>query len=130
MTKILLIDDDEGFNEALSRSLTYEGYTVVRAFNGVEGCEVMRTERPDLIITDIVMPERDGLGVLKDLGLKMSNGDIVFPCKVIVITGGGRLLGPDYLERVEAMGVDAVLEKPFSLTDLVDVIERLVPQSA
>lgn len=125
MTKILLIDDDEGFHNAIKRNLIELGYEVSSAYNGKEGLKLFLDDPPDLVITDIIMPEQDGIGLLADLK-KM---DLKFPCKIIAISGGGRVVGKDYLDLAENLGAHAVLEKPFSFSELELIIERLFRSS-
>jgi len=79
--KILIIDDETEILELLSEVLQEEGYKVVKADDGMEGLEVFQSETPDLVVTDIKMPRKDGLEVLK--GIKGSGSDV----DVIILTG-------------------------------------------
>lgn len=79
--KILIIDDEPEILELLSEVLQEEGYEVVKANDGVEGLEVFQSETPDLVVTDVKMPRKDGLGVLKEI--RHSGSDV----DVIILTG-------------------------------------------
>ena len=122
MKKILLIDDDEDFHASLKQSLEYEGYQVASAFNGKEGLKQLELEVPDLIITDIIMPEVDGMEFL--YGIMKGKGN--FPCKIIAISGGGRIAGNEYLSHAKITGVDAVFAKPLDMDDLLARLTELL----
>ncbi len=122
MKKILLIDDDEDFNDALKMSLELNDFQVISAYNGNQGWELQRQEKPDLVITDIVMPEMDGLGFLMKLRQAQPRPDF----KVIVMSGGGRLLDASYLNHAKAFGADLILKKPFPFDELHKHIVQLI----
>ncbi len=121
MAKILLIDDDDHVRTMLRLTLIHFGHTVVEARNGKEGLDLFESVKADLIITDIVMPEKEGLQVLMELRKKQP------PVKVIAISGGGRQGGTDYLRIAKLMGASAVLSKPFSNDALIAAINALLP---
>src|SRR6476620_11165929 len=108
MARILIIEDDDAVREMLRLTLTLSNHTVVEARNGQEGLNVFSKTKPDLLILDIVMPEKEGLEVLMDLRKKDPS------VKVIAISGGGRRTATDYLKMAKLMGASKVLEKPFS----------------
>ena len=116
--KILLVDDDRDFNDTVKEILADAGYDVVTAFDGEMAKRVFRSEQPDLVITDIIMPEEDGLGFM----MSITGDDREFPCKIIAMSGGGRIKGFDYLETARVLGVDDTLEKPFGMNDLLECI--------
>ena len=118
--KILLVDDDEGFRLVTKEILERAGYQVAVASNGAAAESLFRRDPPDLVLTDIIMPVQDGLGFL--LQIRDERGG--FPCKVIAMSGGGRIGPTDYLESARAMGVDDVLSKPFGMRDLLECVER------
>ncbi|MBL4761236.1 MAG: response regulator [Gammaproteobacteria bacterium] len=122
MTKILLIDDDEDFNESLKDCLEYEGFTVVCAFGGKQGLSLLQVEQPDLVMTDILMPGFDGIEFLAALK-EMSLG---FPVKVIAMSGGGRIAGKEYLSVAKTIGADCVFEKPLDIDEVVGTIKGLL----
>jgi DNA-binding response OmpR family regulator len=77
MSKILIIDDDEDFRSMLCDLLTREGFAVIEAKDGKDGLRKFREKSPDLIITDIIMPEQDGTGVIIELNLLKSTTPII-----------------------------------------------------
>ena len=122
MKKILLIDDDEDFNESLKEYLEYKKFTVVSAYDGKQGLSLIKQEHPDLIITDIVMPEVEGIELigqmLEDSGAR--------PPKIIAISGGGRMGGSDYLMLAKELGAHGTFEKPLDFNLLVETIDGLL----
>lgn len=118
MAKILLIEDDMSLNMMLKDFLEYEGFEVAYAFDGMRGLTLFNQEKPDLVLTDLVMPDQDGMGFL--LGIMDSAKH--FPCKTIVMSGGGQLDSETYLEMARHLGVNDVFQKPFELADLLNSI--------
>ena len=105
----------------LAAALTHFGHTVVEAGNGAEGIKLFQQTNPDLIITDLVMPETEGFEVLMNLK-KMS------PCaKIMVMSGGVRGKTEDYLEIAMRLGASDVLAKPFSTDALLRAVDALLP---
>jgi CheY-like chemotaxis protein len=108
MAHILLIEDDDGVRGMLRDTLVHCGHEVTEARNGQEGLALYFQIKPDLLITDIVMPEKEGLELLIELRKRHP------PAKVIAISGGGQRLGVDYLQIARLMGAAQVLAKPFA----------------
>jgi CheY-like chemotaxis protein len=120
MARILLIDDNDSIRTVLQETLAHFGHTVIEARNGKEGLELFQHANVDLVITDIVMPERDGLDVVRALREKDP------PVNIIAISGaGGR--AEDYLELAHVMGAVKVLLKPFSTDVLMAAVNELLP---
>lgn len=122
MSKILLVDDDIAYNEMLKDYLESQGHELSCAFDGNQAFKLFESGQPDLVITDLVMPEEDGVGLL----MKLWRDDGSFPCKVITMSGGGRVDGTEYLSITKSMGVDCLLEKPFKMAELKKSIEALL----
>ena len=120
MARILLIDDDEALRGALSRTLDRFGHTVIEAGNGEDGLRLLPQFKPDLLITDIVMPVKDGLAVLAEIRKKYP------PVKAIAMSGGSRQGPWDNLERAKQLGAAKVLAKPFSIQALMTAVNELV----
>ena len=118
MSKILVIDDEEGIRSLLDTLLSRKGYEVVLADSGRKGLEMFRRERPDVVVLDLKMPEMDGVSVLKEI----RRIDLNQP--VIVLTGAGTL---EAEQQVSALGVTELVEKEFSLHRLGDSLKRLLP---
>lgn len=121
MAKILLVDDDDLVRYALGKLLRKAGHEVVEANDGKQALAIMQANRPNLLITDVIMPEQDGLGILREVrGFK---GDM----PVIVMSGGGRLVGTDFLALAKSMGASGILAKPFEDEALLALVEKLIP---
>ena len=123
MARILLIDDDDCVRTVLRETLVYFGHIVIEARNGKEGLELFPHADADLVITDIVMPEKEGLEVLMELRKKQP------PVKIIAISGGGRGSAEDYLRTAKFMDASKVPTKPFSNEALKAAINELLPAS-
>ena len=122
MARILIIDDDVKFLKMLRQMLERAGHEVVEAPNGEVGVKLFREERTELIITDIFMPEKEGIEIIRELKRE-------FPTvKIIAISGGGRKGNFHYLETAEALGADRSFTKPFERQEMLDAIQELVGQ--
>lgn len=120
---ILLVDDDEPFRAMLSEALTGEGFLVREASDGRQGIK-QYTERPtDLVITDLVMPEKEGLEMIVEL--KQLHPDV----KVIAMSGGGRGSSQNYLKMAKAFGAQLVLAKPFSHSEILEAVAQVLDQA-
>lgn len=122
MSKILLVDDDVAYNEMLKDFLESHGHELICAFDGRQALTLFKQLQPELVITDLVMPEEDGVGFL----MKLWQDDGSFPCKVIAMSGGGRVGGAEYLNITKNMGVDDLFEKPFKMAELQQSIDTLL----
>ncbi len=121
MARILLIEGDESVRTMLHVTLVHFGQTAIEASNGNEGLELFHRAGADLVITDIVMPEKEGLEVLIELRKEQP------PLKVIAISGGGRMSAADYLQMATLLGAGKVLAKRFSSEGLIAAINELLP---
>jgi DNA-binding response OmpR family regulator len=118
--KILVIDDEAGSRCLVENALLFDGHQVLVAANGVSGMRLMRQEQPDIVVTDILMPDQDGLGIIRSLRQE-------FPMvKIIAISGGGTVGGLDLLVAAGRLGADATLAKPFVPEELSESVNRLV----
>jgi DNA-binding response OmpR family regulator len=121
--KILLIDDYDLVLYTLSRVLRRNGDIVITASNGDLGMSAFRRERPDLVITDIIMPEQEGLGTIVKIRRDSPEA------KIIAISGGGRVGNVDVLEAARALGVNDLIAKPFEPEELVARVRRIADGS-
>ena len=122
MARILLIDDDEQVLDMLYESLTREGYDVLRASNGEQGLRLYRQEPVDLIITDIIMPEKEGIETI--IELRQDFPDV----KIIAMSGGGRIGTKDYLHLAKIFGVQRTFTKPVAREELLIAIKELLKE--
>ena len=120
MARILIIDDDLSIQQLFKQFLSGEDHNVLSASNGKEGLRLMKQQKPDLIITDIMMPEMDGLEVVREIR-KTYPG-----LPVIAISGGMRGLPINFLPHAKKIGVCQVFEKPISLTTLREAVNELL----
>ncbi len=120
MKRILVIDDDIQVRQMLKQMLEREGYEIVDAADGAKGIRLYRDEPTDLVITDIIMPEKEGLETIMEL--KRDFPDI----KIIAVSGGGRVDAGNYLEIARRWGVDRTFTKPFDRTELLEAIQQLL----
>lgn len=123
MTKILVIDDDEQMRNVLKKLLTHEGYQVFLAEDGVEGIKSFYRYHPDLVITDIIMPKKDGIEVI----IELIQAHPKLP--IIAISGGRRAVTAGFnLDSAHMLGVRASLLKPFTHQQLLNVIEDIMQE--
>ena len=121
MSRILVIDDDQQVRMLLWEILTDEGHEVVEAINGVEGMRKFHEKPADLVITDLIMPEREGLETITMLRREFPN------LAVIAISGGGRVGASDYLPIARMLGARKVIAKPFSSAEILQAVQELLP---
>ena len=114
---ILVVDDDERFTTVLRLKLERAGHDVACAEDGAAALEVLQREKFDAVITDILMPFKDGLELIAEL--RRTQPDT----RIIAMSGGGRAPPSHYLDVATGLGAHAVLSKPFSFTELLSALE-------
>lgn len=119
MSRVLLVDDDETIAELVEVGLVAHGYEVVKAGNGVEALAAYARQRPDLVITDLVMPEKEGWTLIGELRRRDPQ------LRILAMTGGGLDTPRTYLKLAEQVGATGTLRKPFTLDELLAAIGRL-----
>ena len=123
VARILLIDDDPLVLETLTGGLIAAGHEVVPASDGDEGLALLSRESIDIVVTDIIMPRREGIETI--LELRARQADV----PIIAISGGGRNSNLQFLKVAEKLGATRTLQKPFSLSRLNQLIaECLTPE--
>jgi CheY-like chemotaxis protein len=125
MARILVVDDETGIITVLKEMLLRLGYEVLTAASGAEALEKLSVGGVDLVVTDIVMPDVDGLELI-------SNIQSMYPrIKVIAISGGGAQEGPEaYLRDARELGAARCLTKPFMLKELASMVQDLLGEQA
>lgn len=118
MAHILLIDDEPSVRAGVGRYLRMRGHEVTEAADGAAALRLAASRRPDLVITDINMPEMDGIEVI----MAVSKGTPGLP--VIAISGGGRMPKELLLQSAEVLGAMTTLQKPFDLEELDEAVTR------
>ncbi len=117
--KILIVDDEIYIREGLKQFLDLEGHETAIASNGSLAIDYLMEHKRDLIITDIIMPEKDGIDVI------IKAKELYPEIKIIAISGGGRINAKDHLRIAKQLGADVVLTKPFSTDELLEEIKKL-----
>jgi CheY-like chemotaxis protein len=120
MPGVLIVEDDKELREMLKMSLLRRGFAVQEAENGKEAISHFKPLITDLVVTDLIMPEEDGIKVVIKLR------ELKPAIKIIAISGGGKVGPGSYLNLAKALGADAVYSKPFSIKDLIVKIEELL----
>jgi DNA-binding NtrC family response regulator len=118
--RILVIDDEPTSLDLLRRILEINGYEVQLAVNGLEGVELFRKNPCDLVITDMVMPKKDGLQTILDLR------DDYPDLPVIAISGGGTISKERYLAVAGYLDKVVTIAKPFTIESIVKAVEHLL----
>jgi CheY-like chemotaxis protein len=124
MALILVADDDPLIRSTMQKMLTKVGHTVIEAANGVEAEEAFGKGPVDLLITDIIMPDKEGLMLVRDLR-KRAPG-----LRIIAMSGGGRSGAFTLLEAATQFGADAVLRKPFRVGELIAAVNAAIGPKA
>ena len=120
MPDILVIDDDVAIREMLQQSLRREGHAVHTAANGVEALRLIDTREFQLVITDILMPQKEGIETI--FQLRRDRPEI----RIIAMSGGGRFSPETYLEMAKKIGANRTLQKPFSRDLLLETVRELL----
>ncbi len=118
MASILLVDDDDLSRGAVHKMLERTGYVVHSTGIGQEALDHYRRQRSDLVITDLIMPDLDGLEIIQQLRR------IDPAVRVLAISGGGRVDAEEYLSVARKFGAVEVLPKPFTGQELKQAVEK------
>ncbi len=124
MAKILILDDNLDMLEMQAEHLRAEGHDVTLSTSGPDAVAGIKTGGFDLLVTDIIMPDMDGIEVI------MSLRKLQPPIKIIAISGGGRVNARDYLELADRLGVHGTLQKPFSGIELCLAVDGALHRPA
>ena len=118
---VLVIDDDPALLHSLVSMLGTYGIRIATARDGLEGLKLFRQISPAVVLTDILMPEQDGIATIMAMRREKSG------VKIIAISGGGRVGKSDFLSIAKMLGADAVIDKPFDADALVALIRAPRP---
>ena len=120
MALILAIDDDPAFRELLREALVGVGHEVVCAPDGKTGMRLYRERPTEIVLTDMLMPEKDGVEVICEMRRD-------FPNTKVIAFSGGATLGPyTYLQMAHRLGAARVFTKPFKMSDLIEAIDTIL----
>jgi DNA-binding response OmpR family regulator len=118
MKRILIIDDEFSIRSMLKKMLEQEGFDIIVASDGKEGMKLFEKDPADLVITDIIMPEKDGLEIIQ--ALRKGYPDV----PIIAMSGGGRNPPDGYLNMAKLFGAQATFEKPLKKEELLNAIKK------
>jgi DNA-binding NtrC family response regulator len=116
--RILVVDDDAGIRRTLHILLSRAGYRVSQARDGMEALRLWRDTGADLVITDLHMPEKDGIEMIIEL---MSHSPSV---RIIAMSGGGQTRRLDLLGDATLLGAVHTIEKPFTLSEMMNTVRQ------
>lgn len=117
---ILIIEDDRPLLLGMARAFAQAGAHVILAADGAEGLKQFMAGSPDLVVTDIIMPEREGIETI--LAMKAARPEV----PILAVSGGGQTPAGEFLNLAQALGADAVLAKPFRAGQLLDAARLLI----
>jgi CheY-like chemotaxis protein len=120
MGLVLIIEDEKPLRDILRLTLEGIGHTVIEAAQGPSGLALFHRHSPDLVITDVIMPEQSGIEVVAVL--RSVNPDL----PIIAMSGGGRARVLDLLDIAHKVGATVILSKPFRKRELVDAVDGLI----
>ncbi len=120
MRKILVIDDDEQIRKLLYRVMEQAGFEVQVAADGRKGLSLFEEDFYDLVITDLIMPEQEGIETITFLRKNYPQ------IKIIAISGGGRIGPETYLPLALELGANAAYAKPFSIDQITNAVKELL----
>lgn len=123
MARILVIDDDVNVRELLRQVLEGEKHAVWEAADGRHAMRLVEESQFDLIITDILMPERDGIEVIRQVSQRNPHA------KIIALSGGGAYLGLDVLNTAKDFGAVEAIAKPFDVNTLLHLVKTVLPST-
>jgi CheY-like chemotaxis protein len=122
MTRILIIDDEAMIRNLLVKILEREGYNTITASDGKEGIKSHRENPADLIITDLIMPGKEGIETIMEL--RRDFPDV----KIVAMSGGGNMDPETYLRIAKTMGAIKTLAKPFDKKVLLKTIQEILEE--
>lgn len=125
MAKIMVVDDEPSLRTMLSHMLAQDHHEVILGKDGEQGIKLYKENLPDLVISDLVMPNKNGIDMI--LELKKDYPDL----RLIAISGGGGITGSfDYLPTAKLIGANLILNKPFGLKELRKALQEVLGETA
>ncbi|HVU25144.1 MAG TPA: response regulator [Opitutus sp.] len=118
---ILVVDDEPDLCDLISRMLMRAGHKVTCANDGDEASKAIARQKFDIVLTDVIMPEKDGIEVIAELRRKQPN------VRIVAMSGGGHVSVGHYLKIAKGMGAHGVLQKPFGNDELLAALEAVMP---
>lgn len=115
--RVLIIDDEAPLRQSMRRMLESVGHEVVEADNGRTGVALYRKQPTDVVVTDIIMPQKEGIETIREL--RAIDPDV----RIIAVSGGGRSQNMDFLMIAGKLGATDTLAKPFRKEELIACVE-------
>ena len=115
---ILVVDDEEELRDLIRHVLERAGYTVGGARNGIEASQLLAQQAFTVVVTDMLMPDQDGLELIAELKSKYPT------VKIVAMSGGGQIGSDQYLSMAKGFGADVLLRKPFTHQTLLAAVKR------
>jgi DNA-binding response OmpR family regulator len=116
---LLVVDDDEAVRMMLRKMLETDSHDVVTAQNGIDALNCVREQLPDIVILDIIMPEKEGFETIIEMRRDYPN------LKIIAISGGGSISATNYLKLAKTLGANITFEKPIHMKELLAAVGQL-----
>lgn len=124
MKRILVVDDEHQIRDLLSAMLSREGYEVDTADDGDQALNYLTRKQVDLVVTDLIMPNKEGLETIQEVRGKHPD------LPIIAISGGGRFNPSEILPLAKLLGARRIIQKPFSRMEIVSAVEEVFTASA
>lgn len=122
MKRILVIDDDDALRAMLQKFFAARGFDVSVAINGKEALRLQQEKPFDLIMTDIIMPDKEGIETIVEFRK-------TYPAtKIIAMSGGGRINSQEYLELAQRLGAQRTFAKPFKTNEILSAVKDLLQE--
>jgi CheY-like chemotaxis protein len=122
--RVLLVDDEDAIREMLDLLLQRRGFLVVTARDGNEAVRFYKEQEFDLVITDLIMPGKEGIETILEMRAMKR------PIRIIAISGGGRVDQSMYLHLAKSVGADRVVSKPFLPADFLKIVDEILAAPA
>jgi CheY-like chemotaxis protein len=120
MARILVIDDEALIRDLILKILESEGYETITATDGQDGIRIFRENPTDLVITDLIMPEKEGIETIMELRRDFKD------VKVIAMSGGGKIDAETYLHIAKTIGAIGTIAKPFDRKEVLKTVQELL----
>lgn len=117
---ICIVEDNQLVRRYVSASLEDAGHRIVEAGNGDEALRAIEIQPPDLVITDIIMPDKEGIELIAEIRKRQPS------TRIIAMSGGGAIDSGTYLDIADAAGANAYLQKPFLGRELIDTVDKVM----